>query len=60
MIKEEFWEKVADVWSKKEVIEIPPVEDINIPDELDDDEEEIDFDDWDEADDFFDDILNGE
>mgnify|MGYP001629779718 FL=1 len=60
MIKEEFWEKVADVWSKKEVIEIPPVEEINIPDELDDDEEEIDFDDWDEADDFFDDILNGE
>lgn len=59
MIKKEFWEKVADVWSKKEVIEIPPVEDINIPDELDD-EEEIDFDDWDEADDFFDDILNGE
>ena len=54
MIKEEFWEKVADVWSKKEVIEI------SIPDELDDDEEEIDFDDWDEADDFFDDILNGE
>jgi hypothetical protein len=60
MIKEEFWEKVADVWSKKEVIEIPPVEEISIPDELDDDEEEIDFDDWDEADDFFDDILNGE
>lgn len=60
MIKEEFWEKVADVWSKKEVIEIPPVEEINIPDELDDDEEEIDFDDWNEADDFFDDILNGE
>ncbi len=60
MIKEEFWEKVADVWSKKEVIEIPPVEEINIPDELDDDEEEIDFDDWDEVDDFFDDILNGE
>lgn len=60
MIKEEFWEKVADVWSKKEVIEIPPVEEIGIPDELDDDEEEIDFDDWDEADDFFDDILNGE
>ena len=53
MIKEEFWEKVADVWSKKEVIEIPPVEEISIPDELDDDEEEIDFDDWDEADDFF-------
>ena len=60
MIKEGFWEKVADVWSKKEVIEIPPVDEINIPDELDDDEEEIDFDDWDEADDFFDDILNGE
>ena len=60
MIKEGFWEKVADVWSKKGVIEIPPVEEINIPDELDDDEEEIDFDDWDEADDFFDDILNGE
>ena len=60
MIKEEFWEKVADVWSKIEVIEIPPVEEINIPDELDDDEEEIDFDDWDEVDDFFDDILNGE
>ena len=60
MIKEEFWEKVADVWSKKEVIEIPPVQEISIPDELDDDEEEIDFDDWDEADDFFDDILNGE
>lgn len=60
MIKEEFWGKVADVWSKKEVIEIPPVEEISIPDELDDDEEEIDFDDWDEADDFFDDILNGE
>ena len=60
MIKEEFWEKVADVWSKKEVIEIPPVEEISVPDELDDDEEEIDFDDWDEADDFFDDILNGE
>lgn len=60
MIKEEFWEKVADVWSKKEVIEIPPVEEISIPDELDDDEDEIDFDDWDEADDFFDDILNGE
>lgn len=60
MIKEEFWEKVADVWSKKEVIEIPPVEEISIPDELDDDEEEIDFDDWDEADDFFEDILNGE
>ena len=60
MIKEEFWEKVADVWSKKEVIEIPPVEEISIPDELDDDEEEIDFDDWDEADDFFDDSLNGE
>ena len=60
MIKEEFWEKVADVWSKKEVIDIPPVEEISIPDELDDDEEEIDFDDWDEADDFFDDILNGE
>lgn len=60
MIKKEFWEKVADVWSKKEVIEIPPVEEISIPDELDDDEEEIDFDDWDEADDFFDDILNGE
>lgn len=60
MIKEEFWKKVADVWSKKEVIEIPPVEEISIPDELDDDEEEIDFDDWDEADDFFDDILNGE
>ena len=60
MIKEEFWEKVADVWSKKEVIEIPPVEEINIPDELDDDEEEMDFDDWDEVDDFFDDILNGE
>ena len=60
MIKEEVWEKVADVWSKKEVIEIPPFEEISIPDELDDDEEEIDFDDWDEADDFFDDILNGE
>ena len=60
MIKEEFWEKVADVWSKKEVIEIPPVEEISIPDEMDDDEDEIDFDDWDEADDFFDDILNGE
>ena len=59
MIKKEFWEKVADVWSKEEVIEIPHVEDISIPDELDD-EEEIDFDDWDEADDFFDDILNGE
>ena len=30
------WEKVADVWSKKEVIEIPPFEEISIPDELDD------------------------
>ena len=39
---------------------ITPLEEISIPDGLDDDGEEIDFDEWDEADDFFDDILNGE
>lgn len=58
MIKNEFWKQVADVWSQKETIEIPAIdEEIDLPDELNEDEK--DFDDWDEMDDFFSDILNG-
>lgn len=68
MIRDEFWEKVADAWSKKEIIEIPSIEDeLNIPEELtgNDSNEAIDFDDWndedmDDMDDFFSDILNDE
>ena len=59
MINNEFWKQVADVWSQKETIEIPSIdEEIDMPDELEANEE-IDFDDWDEMDDFFSDILNG-
>lgn len=58
MIKNEFWKQVADVWSQKETIEIPAIDEgIDLPDELNEDEK--DFDDWDEMDDFFSDILNG-
>lgn len=58
MIKNEFWKQVADVWFQKETIEIPAIdEEIDLPDELNEDEK--DFDDWDEMDDFFSDILNG-
>lgn len=69
MIRNEFWTKVADAWSKKEIIEIPSFEDeIEIPEELDgnNDEDAVAFDDWndedalDDLDDFFSDILNGE
>lgn len=68
MISSEFWAKVADVWSAKENIEIPKIEDaITIPESLNGSEssEEISFDDWDDEDmedmdDFFSDILNGE
>lgn len=69
MIRNEFWTKVADAWSKEEIVEIPEFEDeINVPESLGDnsDEEAVAFDDWndedalDDLDDFFSDILNGE
>lgn len=45
MIKREFWEKVADVWAKKEEIYIPEILDIpDVPDDLfaTDDVEDLD------------------
>lgn len=69
MIRNEFWTKVADVWSKKEIVEIPGFEDeIDVPESLgnNSDEEFVAFDDWNDEDalndldDFFNDILNGE
>lgn len=69
MIRNEFWTKVADVWSKKEIVEIPEFEDeIDVSESLgnNSDEEFVAFDDWNDEDalndldDFFNDILNGE
>lgn len=69
MIRNEFWTKVADIWSKKEIVEIPEFEDeIDVPESLgnNSDEEFVAFDDWNDEDalndldDFFNDILNGE
>lgn len=65
MMKNEFWKKVADAWSKKETIEVPLLEEeMDMPEELGDEEwdEEIPFEDWDDddMDEFFGDILNGE
>ena len=65
MIKNEFWKNVADAWSRKEIIEIPSVEDeISMPEKFEGNEsdDEIEFDDWyeediDDMDDFFGDIL---
>lgn len=35
MIKREFWEKIAEVWAKKEDIEIPDIKDgPDVPDEF--------------------------
>lgn len=35
MIKREFWEKVAEVWAKKEEIKIPDIEDVpDVPDDF--------------------------
>lgn len=35
MIKREFWEKIAEVWAKKEEIEIPDIKDgPDVPDEF--------------------------
>ena len=35
MIKKEFWEKVAEVWTKKEEIDIPPIDiGIDVPDDF--------------------------
>lgn len=59
MIKKDFWENIAEIWAKKETIDIPPI-DIGTdlpPDDLNDDE--IDFDDIDDIDEFFKDMLNG-
>ena len=58
MIKRDFWENIAEVWARKEQIEIP---DIDIGEDLppDDPEEEyINFDEADDIDDFFKDILS--
>lgn len=69
MIRNEFWTKVADAWSKEEIVEMPEFEDeIDVPESLanNSDEEAVAFDDWndedalDDLDDFFSDILNGE
>lgn len=53
MIRNEFWTKVADVWSKKEIVEIPEFEDeIDVPESLgnNSDEEFVAFDDWNDED----------
>ena len=62
MIKREFWEEVSETWIKKEKIYIPPVDEEDVPPddpvgEMND--EEIPFDDIDDLDGFFQDILNG-
>lgn len=45
MIKREFWEKVAEVWAKKELIEIPDMIDVpDIPEDMIDLEEVEDWD----------------
>lgn len=45
MIKKEFWEKVAEVWTKKEEIDIPPIDiGIDVPDDFIDLDEVEDWD----------------
>ncbi len=45
MIKKEFWEKVAEVWAKKEEIDIPPIDiGIDVPDDFIDLDEVEDWD----------------
>ncbi len=45
MIKREFWEKVAEVWAKKEEIEIPDIKDgPDVPDDFIDLDEVEDWD----------------
>ena len=57
MNKKEFWEKVSEVWAKKQEIIIPSVNPGEIPPD-DPSEEELSFDDIDELDDFFKDMFN--
>lgn len=58
MIKKNFWENIADVWARKEKIEIPDIDLADGPPPDDPEEDYIDFDDIDDIDDFFKDILN--
>lgn len=45
MIKKEFWEKIAEVWAKKEEIDIPPIDiGIDVPDDFIDLDEVEDWD----------------
>lgn len=47
MIKREFWERVAEAWSKKEEIEIPEIlAGPDVPEEPDIPFGEINLDDW--------------
>ena len=53
MIKREFWEKVAEVWAKKEEIEIPDItEGPDVPDDF------IDLDEVEDLDSFLKDLLS--
>ena len=55
MIKREFWEKVAGVWARQEVIEIPEILDIpDIPDDM------LSLDDVGDMDDFLKDLLSSD
>ena len=52
MIKRNFWENIADVWARKEEIEIPDIDVGEVPPPDDPEKDYIDFDDIDDIDDF--------
>lgn len=58
MIKRNFWENIADVWARKEEIEIPDIDVGEGPPPDDPEKDYIDFDDIDDIDGFLKDILN--
>lgn len=58
MIKKSFWENIAEVWARKETIIIPEIEPgLELPPD-DPCDDEISFDDIDDIDEYFKDILN--